>query len=78
MLHIDSTETSLGAYKSPTFLTVDETAELLRMSPVTLGRWRIDGKGPAHTKFGRRVVYAHSDLMHWARKQRRASTSEQS
>jgi hypothetical protein len=59
----------------PVFLTAAEAAALLRISPVTLGRWRIEGCGPAYRKFGRRVVYAHADLMAWAEGQRRASTS---
>jgi Helix-turn-helix domain len=58
------------------FLTTAEAAAFLRISPVTLGRWRIEGCGPAYRKFGRRVVYAHADLAAWTEAQRRASTSE--
>jgi hypothetical protein len=59
------------------FLTATEMAAFLRISLVTLGRWRIGGCGPAYRKFGRRVVYAQADLTAWAEAQRRASTSEQ-
>ena len=59
-----------------TFLTAAEAAALLRVSTVTLCRWRIQGLGPAHRKFGRRVVYASEDLHAWAVSQRRQSTSE--
>jgi len=62
---------------SSVFLTVTEAAGLLRVSPVTLGRWRIEGHGPAFRKFGRRVVYAREDLDAWAVSQRRQSTSEE-
>jgi Helix-turn-helix domain len=58
------------------FLTAAEAAAFLRISPVTLGRWRIEGCGPAYRKFGRRVVYALADLAGWAEAQRQVSTSE--
>jgi Helix-turn-helix domain len=57
------------------FLSAKETAELLRISPVTLSRWRIEGRGPEYRNFGRRVVYARADLITWADAQRRRSTS---
>src|SRR5262249_40088866 len=58
------------------FLDTRETASLLRISPVTLNRWRIEGKGPAYRKFGRRVLYARADLVTWSEAQRRQSTSQ--
>jgi hypothetical protein len=58
------------------FLTAAEAAALLRMSPVTLGRWRIQGYGPLFRKFGRRVVYARDELLAWAKEQSRSSTSQ--
>jgi hypothetical protein len=60
---------------SPVFLDSREAAELIRVSVITLSRWRIQGQGPLFRKFGRRVVYAHADLMNWANDQRRESTS---
>jgi hypothetical protein len=65
------------ATKSLTFLTVREAAALLRVSAVTLGRWRIEGRGPVFRKFGRRVVYAERDVTTWASDQARISTSDQ-
>jgi Helix-turn-helix domain len=58
------------------FLTVAEATTFLRISAVTLGRWRMEGRGPPFRKFGRRVVYERADLSAWAEAQRRASTSE--
>jgi hypothetical protein len=58
------------------FLTVMEAAALLRVSQVTLARWRIAGVGPPDHKFSRRIVYSMSDLISWADAQRRQSTSE--
>ena len=60
-----------------TFLTVTEAAALLRVSQVTLGRWRIEGRGPVYRKFGRRVLYADRDVIAWAAGQARMSTSDQ-
>jgi hypothetical protein len=54
-----------------------EAAALLRVSQVTLGRWRIEGRGPVYRKFGRRVLYADSDVIAWAADQARMSTSDQ-
>jgi hypothetical protein len=66
----------LPAAKPSDFLTAPEAAALLRVSPVTLGRWRIEGCGPPYKKFGRRVLYACSDVLFWADAQTRLNTSE--
>jgi Helix-turn-helix domain len=64
-------------HSSPSvFLTVVEAAALLRISEITLSRWRIQGCGPPYRKFGRRVVYDRADLIAWADAQRKQSTSE--
>jgi excisionase family DNA binding protein len=64
-------------HSTPTvFLTVSEAAALLRLSEITLGRWRIEGSGPPFRKFGRRVLYEHSDLIAWTELRKRVSTSE--
>jgi len=58
------------------FLTAAEAAHFLRISSVTLSRWRIEGCGPPYRKFGRRVVYAVDDLLGWAKEQSHLSTSD--
>jgi excisionase family DNA binding protein len=64
-------------HSTPTvFLTVSEAAALLRLSEITLGRWRIEGSGPPFRKFGRRVLYERCDLIAWAELRKRVSTSE--
>jgi hypothetical protein len=65
-----------SAGTNPVFLTTSEAGAFLRISPVTLGRWRIEGYGPPYRKFGRLVLYARDDLIVWANQQTRASTSE--
>lgn len=50
----------------PRYLTNDEAAEYLRLSPRTLEKQRVIGGGPRFRKFGRRVMYALADLDAWA------------
>jgi len=59
-----------------TFLTTNEAAEVLRLSPRTLERLRLTGGGIPFRKFGRRVVYARADVFDWAANRRFTSTSE--
>ncbi len=60
----------------PLFLSQSATARLLGVSQRSLERWRLEGMGPAYRKFGRRVLYAHWELLQWADAQRRESTSD--
>jgi len=48
------------------FLSNDEAAEFLRLSPRTLEKQRVKGGGPRFRKFGKRVIYAIVDLEAWA------------
>ena len=54
------------APQSARYLTNDEAAAFLRLSPRTLEKQRVIGGGPRFRKFGRRVMYAVSDLDAWA------------
>lgn len=55
-----------AASAQPRYLTNDEAATHLRLSPRTLEKQRVIGGGPRFRKFGRRVMYALSDLEAWA------------
>ena len=55
-----------AAVANPEFLTTDEAAAFLRLSPRTLEKQRVLGGGPRFRKFGARVVYAAGDLRAWA------------
>jgi hypothetical protein len=59
----------------PIFLDQNATAELLGLSSRTLERFRLEGRGPAFRKFGRRVLYAKSDILTWADRRTFTSTS---
>jgi hypothetical protein len=57
---------SAAAPGNPEFLTNDEAAAFLRLSPRTLEKQRVLGGGPRYRKFGARVLYAVADLRVWA------------
>ncbi|WP_018076617.1 helix-turn-helix transcriptional regulator [Thiobacillus denitrificans] len=52
--------------QSARYLTNNEAAAFLRLSPRTLEKQRVIGGGPRFRKFGRRVMYAIVDLEAWA------------
>lgn len=61
---------------SSPYLTAIEAGASLGLSPRTLERFRVQGRGPKFLKLGRRVAYSSADLVSWAEMQRRGSTSE--
>lgn len=62
----DNTMQAPHASSTPCYLTNDEAAAFLRLSPRTLEKQRVIGGGPRFHKFGRRVMYALADLKAWA------------
>jgi excisionase family DNA binding protein len=46
-------------------LTTREAADFLRISCSSLNHWRLEGRGPEVTRFGRQVRYRHADLERW-------------
>lgn len=58
------------------YLTNDEAAAYLKLSPRTLEKQRVIGGGPRFRKLGRRVVYAVDDLDAYAGRHSCASTSD--
>lgn len=61
---------------NPEFLTTDEAAVFLRLSPRTLEKQRVLGGGPRFRKFGARVLYAVGDLRTWADSRAYGMTSD--
>ena len=61
---------------NPAFLTNDEAAAFLRLSPRTLEKQRVLGGGPRFRKFGARVLYAADDLRQWADSRAYGMTSD--
>ena len=47
------------------FVTPQEAAVLLALSPRTLARYRQRGSGPAFSRFGGAVRYRMQDLLAW-------------
>lgn len=52
------------------FLTIDEAAELLRVSRRTLDNYRYRKVGPPYRRHGGRIVYRLSDLIAWSEQRR--------
>ena len=50
------------AAAAPQWMTVDEVAVRLRMSPSTLRWWTRNGRGPKGVKPGRRFLYRQDDV----------------
>ena len=65
-----------AATSQSVFLNNDEAARFLSLSPRTLEKHRVVGGGPRFRKFGRRVVYALTDLETWANARSCESTSD--
>ena len=55
------------------FLTIDETAELLRVNRRTLDNLRWRDEGPPFRRHGGRIVYHRDEVLAWS-EQRRART----
>lgn len=64
------------------YLTTEEAARFLRLSPKTLERFRLEGHGPPFFKLGpgkrARVLYKKDELVQWIESRRFGSTSEYS
>jgi len=53
-----------------------EAAHFLGLSQSWLAKLRLSGDGPPYMKVGRQVRYSRADLLKWAEKSLRHSTSE--
>lgn len=73
-------KTNTGEAQVEQYLTTIEAAAVLRLSPKTLERMRVDGSGPVFLKAGpglrARVLYRRSDLVEWLEGFTYGSTSE--
>jgi len=58
------------------YLRQEHAANFLNLSPRTLEKFRLAGKGPRFLKFGRRVMYTLEHLEQWAESQTRTSTAD--
>ena len=80
--HRNGTEPASGivATERGALLTTRECAKRLRLSPRTLERMRVEGRGPRYVKAGpgshSRVLYCEADLAAWVDAHRFTSTSE--
>lgn len=56
-------------------LSEETAAEMLHLSPRTLQRFRVEGRGPKFVKLGKRVFYREQDLEDYVNRSVRESTS---
>ena len=54
----------------------EQAADALRVSPRTLEKMRVEGRGPKFFKIGRLVYYSAETLEEWKRSRLRTSTSD--
>lgn len=58
------------------YFTNEEAADFLRISLKTLNNMRVSGDGPTFVKLGQRITYDRDDLIAWANRHKRNSTSD--
>jgi excisionase family DNA binding protein len=56
-------------HAEPVFLTVQEVADLLRVSPGTIRAWIARGEGPPAMRFGKQIRYRPERVMEWVEEQ---------
>ncbi len=54
-------------YEATRWLTTEEAAAYLKLSPRTLFNWRREGRGPPHHRQGDVLRYDLAELDHWLR-----------
>lgn len=57
-------------------LNTNETAHFLRVSPSTLRKWRVMGKGPRYIKVGSSVIYSIDDIIEFLKSRTVYNTSQ--
>jgi hypothetical protein len=71
---IEVVETTLmfddGDNDDSPFLTIDETAKLLRVNRRTLDNLRWSGDGPPARRHGGRIVYHRREVLDWSERRR--------
>ncbi|RIX97186.1 DNA-binding protein [Aureimonas flava] len=58
------------------YLNTPQAAAALRLAPITLTRWRAQGKGPPWCRVDTRVFYREADLRDWVEEEGRRVQSE--
>lgn len=63
------TEELVTVQPEPVFLTVQEVAQLLRVSPATVRAWIARGEGPPAMRFGKQIRNRPERVMEWVEEQ---------
>ncbi|MGI8946671.1 MAG: helix-turn-helix domain-containing protein [Ornithinimicrobium sp.] len=57
------------------FLTVQEVADLLRVSPGTARAWAAKGEGPPSIRLGKQIRYRPEKVEEWVQEQERSRSA---
>ena len=49
----------------PAYVNERELAARLGLSPITLRKWRFEGRGPAFSRFGAAIRYPEAEITTW-------------
>lgn len=66
-----------GVNEMAYYLTSEEAAIRLHLSPGTLCNWRVKGRGPKFVKFGAKVLYPEREVQEYEKRSVRQNTAEQ-
>lgn len=69
-------EQGAGLANRSLVMTEESAADALCLSARTLQRWRVEGRGPAFVKLGKRVGYTPDSLRRYIEQSERTSTSQ--
>jgi len=72
----ESTATPRESLSGKKVLSAEQAAEYLGIAKQTLANWRVAGKGPPFSPYGRLVFYEREILDAWIKENRRNSTSD--
>jgi hypothetical protein len=61
---------------SSPFLTIEETAQLLRVGSRTLDNHRWKGTGPPYRRHGGRILYHRDEVLRWSEQNRPRSSPQ--
>lgn len=59
------------------YLTKDQAAEEIGVTPRTLDRWHAERVGPPRTQLGRKILYRKAALMDWVARREQVCVRDQ-
>jgi hypothetical protein len=63
--HRESPASAAAATLFGDYVSADQLAELLEVTPRTVARWHVERTGPPRTKVGKKVLYSLASVRAW-------------